>query len=78
VMTKAQIGGEPIDDDKMYGVATISFLLYGGDSLTLADGAVNLTVYDVQIIEAVLEHVKSLTDAGKHITAPAVKYVTIK
>ena len=78
VLTKALIGGEPIDDDKMYGVATISFLLYGGDSLTLADGAVNLTVYDVQIIEAVLEHVKSLTDAGKHITAPAVKYVTIK
>lgn len=78
VLTKALIGGRPIDDDKMYGVATISFLLYGGDSLTLADGAVNLTVYDVQIIDAVLEYVRSLTDAGKHITAPTVKHVTIK
>ncbi len=78
VLTKALIGGEPIDDDKMYGVATISFLLYGGDSLTLAEDAVNLTVYDVQIIDAVLEYIKSLTDAGKHITAPTVKHVTIK
>ena len=30
------IGDEPLDDDKVYTVATNSFLLYGGDGFTLA------------------------------------------
>ena len=77
-LTKALIGGEPIDDDKMYGVATISFLLYGGDSLTLAENAVNMKVYDVLIVDAVIEHIQSLTASGKRITAPDVKHVTVK
>lgn len=30
-LLSAEIGGEPIDDDKVYGLATITFLLEGGD-----------------------------------------------
>lgn len=77
-LTKALIGGEPIDDDKLYGVATISFLLYGGDSLTLSEGAVDMTVFDVQIVEAVLEYLATLKEQGKNIVPPSVTYVTIK
>lgn len=77
-LTKALIGGKPIEDDKLYGVATISFLLYGGDSLTLAENAVNMQVYDVLIIDAALGHIASLKAHGKNITAPAVTHVTIK
>jgi len=78
-LTKALIGGEPIDDDRLYGVATISFLLYGGDSLTLAENAVNMTIFeDVQIIDAVLEYIAALNKAGKKITPPSVTYVTVK
>ena len=74
----AKIGGEPIDDERIYRVASISFLLYGGDNLTLADNAVSMTVYDVEIIDAVMEHVTELTRQGKPITAPDVRYVTIR
>jgi hypothetical protein len=77
-LTKALIGGEPIDDEKLYKVATISFLLYGGDSLTLAENAVNMHIYDVTIINMVLEHIENLKKEGKNITPPTDRYVVIK
>lgn len=77
-LTRALIGGEPIDDEKMYGVATISFLLYGGDSLTMAENAVNMEIYDVMIIDAVLDYIGALKAEGKNITAPDVTHVTIR
>ncbi len=67
-LVSVEIGGEPLDDDKVYGMATISFLLDGGDGLSLARNAKSVTVYeDVQIIDAVLEHVYAETDAGRPI-----------
>jgi 2',3'-cyclic-nucleotide 2'-phosphodiesterase (5'-nucleotidase family) len=77
-LKKVLIGGEPLDDDKTYTVATISFLLYGGDSLTLAKNAENLKVYDVQIVEAVLEYIDGLKAKGKNIVAPKVTHVIVK
>lgn len=67
-LVSAEIGGEPIDDDRVYGMATISFLLAGGDGLFLADNAVSMTVFeDVDIIDAVLEYVYAETAAGREI-----------
>lgn len=67
-LVSAEIGGEPIDDDRIYGLATISFLLEGGDNLSLAQNAVSVTVYDeVPIIDAVLSHIKADTEAGRPI-----------
>ncbi len=67
-LISAEIGGEPIDDDKVYGLATISFLLGGGDGLALEHNAVSVTVFeDVDIIDAVLEHVYAETAAGRPI-----------
>lgn len=77
-LTKALIGGKPIVDNKLYGIATISFLLYGGDSLTLAENAVNMQVFDNEVIDIVLAHLDALKQQGKNITAPTVKYVTVK
>jgi 2',3'-cyclic-nucleotide 2'-phosphodiesterase (5'-nucleotidase family) len=77
-LQKVLIGGEPLDDNKTYSVATISFLLYGGDSLTLAKNAENLKQYDVQIVAAVLEHIEDLKAQGKNIVAPEVTHVIIK
>lgn len=77
-LTKALIGGEPIDDDKLYTVATISFLLYGGDNLTLAENAVNMEIYDVTIIDMVMEYIDNLKKEGKNITPPTDRYVVIK
>lgn len=74
----AEISGEPIDDDKVYGLATVSFLLHGGDGLYLADKAVSLTSYDVNVIDAVLEHVMAETAAGRPIVASKDGRVIIK
>ncbi len=77
-IVSAEIGGEPLDDSRWYGVATISFLLEGGDGLYLARNSRNMTVYDIDIIDIILEKVKSLTDAGKPIEYQKDGRVVIK
>lgn len=78
-LVSVEIDGEPLDDDKTYGMATISFLLGGGDGLSLDENALSLTVYeDVQIIDAVLEHVYAETAAGRPIEYETDGRVIIK
>lgn len=77
-LVSVEIAGEPLDDEKIYGVATISFLLHGGDGLSLADGALTVQNYDVDIIDAVLEHVYAETAAGRPITSKTDGRVVIK
>ncbi len=66
-LVSAEIAGEPLDDSRWYGVATISFLLEGGDGLYLAHNSRNMKIYDIDIIDIILEKVKSLKEAGKPI-----------
>lgn len=77
-IVSAEIDGKPIEDDKVYGVATISFLLYGGDGLELAKDAVSLTSYDVDIIDSVLEFVYAETAAGRPLTSKVEGRVIIR
>ena len=77
-IVKAEIGGKPIDDDRLYSVATISFLLKGGDGLYLSEGAANLKNYDVAIVDAVLEYDGALTAQAKSIRGNDVVHVTIR
>lgn len=77
-LVSVEIAGEPLDDEKVYGVASISFLLRGGDGLSLADDALLIQNYDVDIIDAVLEHVYAETAAGRPITAQVDGRVVIK
>lgn len=78
-LLSVEIGGEPLDDDKVYGLATISFLLKGGDGLTLDKDAVTVTQFkDVQIIDAVLEYVHAETAEGRPIEYKADGRVVIK
>ena len=78
-LVSAELGGKPIDDNKIYGLVTISFLLSGGDGLSLAENAVSVTEYkDVMIIDAVLEHVRAETAAGRPISGQEDGRVVIK
>lgn len=78
-LISVEIDGEPLDDDKVYGMATISFLLKGGDNLSLADEALSVEVYDdVLIMDAVLEHIKAETEAGRPIEYKTDGRVLIK
>ena len=66
-LLSAEVDGEPLDDDKTYGVATVSFLLDGGDGYSIAKNALRLDIFPQVIIDAMLPYVKSLTAAGKNI-----------
>ena len=73
------VDGQPIDDNKIYGLSTISFLLTGGDGLSLAENAVSITPFaDVNIIDAVLEFVKAETEAGRPIAYQTDGRVVVK
>lgn len=77
-LLSAEIGGEPIDDEKVYGLATITFLLEGGDGLTLAENALSVTAFEEDIIDAVLEFVCAETAAGRPIEYQTDGRVVIK
>lgn len=78
-LVSVEIDGEPLDDEKTYGLATISFLLGGGDGLALEQDAVSVTVFeDVAIIDAVLEHVNAETAAGRPIEYKTDGRVVVK
>lgn len=78
-LVSVEIDGEPLDDEKVYGIATISFLLGGGDGLALDHNAVSVKVFeDVAIIDAVLEHVYAETAAGRPIEYHTDGRVVIK
>lgn len=62
-----EIGGEPLDLEKVYGVATIDFLLDGGDGLSVAKNAKELIITDKMIIDCMLPYVKELTEAGRPV-----------
>lgn len=67
-LVSVEIDGQPLDDDKIYGVTTVSFLLSGGDGLYMARDAVSQVDFnDVDVIDAVLEHVYAETAAGRPI-----------
>ena len=67
-LVSATIDGQPIDDGKIYGVATISFLLDGGDNLHVGRNAVEILQYDdIDIIDIMLEYVRNETAAGRDI-----------
>lgn len=66
-IVSAEIDGCPISPDKCYGLATISFLLDGGDNLFLSRNAKSVEVFNVDIIDIILEDVAARKAAGKPI-----------
>lgn len=78
-LVSVEIDGEPLDDDKVYGLATISFLLDGGDNLFLGENAVSVTMFnDIPVIDVVLGYIKAETEAGRSIEGKVDGRVTIK
>ena len=67
-LKSVMIGDEPVEEDEMYGVATISFLLNGGDNLYLARNAENMKIFQVDIKDVMLEYVGEETREGRPIT----------
>ncbi|MCR5351416.1 MAG: 5'-nucleotidase C-terminal domain-containing protein [Bacteroidales bacterium] len=58
------VGGAPIDPDKVYGVATVDFLLDGGDGLSVARNAREMIITEQRVIDLMLPYVRSLGESG--------------
>lgn len=76
-LVSVEVGGEPLCDDRIYGVATISFLLDGGDNLSLRKIAIDLESCPVTIYEVISGYIKREADAGKAINAESDHRVQI-
>ena len=59
------VGGKPIDPKKTYGVATVDFLIDGGDGMTVGKNAKEMIVTDKKVIDEVLTAIYELQAAGK-------------
>lgn len=64
VVSRMEVGGAPLDDDRLYGVATLDFLLDGGDKVYVARNSEKLIITDVLLQEAVLSYIDRLTCGG--------------
>lgn len=65
------VGGKPVDPERIYGVATIDFLLDGGDRLNVGKNAQELIISDVKVIDAMLPYAMSYRERGD-----TIKYFT--
>lgn len=64
-LKSVKIGGQPLVDSRLYGLATIDFLVDGGDGLKLARGAREMIITDRKIGDLIIEDIRAITAAGK-------------
>lgn len=76
-IVSATIGGEPLDDDRLYGVATLNFLLDGGDGYKVARNAEEVIMCNGYLYDTMLAYVQNLTAAGKPIEYQNQNWITI-
>ena len=63
------VGGEPIDPERIYNVATIDFLLDGGDNLRIGALSEDVKLTHVLLKEVMLDYVEGMEAQGKIIDA---------
>lgn len=75
---KCLIGGAPLDDHKIYKIATIDFLLSGGDSVYALKYATDIIETGIIIRDAVIDYIKEQTRNDKKVVVEKETRVTIK
>ena len=64
-LVKAEVGGEPIDPNRLYNVTTIDFLLSGGDGIAIGALAEDVVLTDVLVKDVMLEYFQKMEAAGQ-------------
>lgn len=72
-----EIGGEPLDENRYYGVATIDFLLDGGDSIYVAKDAKELIKTDEKLGVTIMNYVIRTEAAGELVSYKLDDRVTV-
>jgi len=76
-LVSLEIGGKPVEDDKIYGLATIDFLLEGGDGLQLGKDAVELIRSEYYMTDILIPYLKEQEAKGQMIDYNTDGRVTI-
>lgn len=71
------IGGKPVKDNKKYNIATIDFLLTGGDSVYALKRAISVIETNAMLMNVVIEYIKNETAQGRVISSEKDGRVTI-
>ena len=66
-LVEAEVGGEPIDPNRLYNVTTIDFLLSGGDGIAIGALAEDVVLTDVLVKDVMLEYFRKTEAEGKII-----------
>ena len=66
-LVDVNVGGKPLDDNALYGLATIDFLLDGGDDIFCARNAVDLVMTETLVRDALLPYLRELGAQGKPV-----------
>ncbi|MEG0518655.1 MAG: 5'-nucleotidase C-terminal domain-containing protein [Bacteroidales bacterium] len=78
-LEKCLIGGLPLDDAKIYRIATIDFLLSGGDSVYALKYGTDVIETGIIVRDAVIDYIKEQTRNGKEvIAAPEIRVIIKK
>lgn len=72
-----KIGGKPFDATKSYTLVTSDYLAGGGDNLNMLKEATKTEKVGLLLREAILQHIRQQTAAGKPITGDTTTRVTI-
>ena len=66
-LVSAKIGGKELDDNAFYAVASVDYLLDGGDNIFLARNSRTLEISEYRVLDWIKEYVSGLTSEGKSI-----------
>ncbi|HBG25045.1 MAG: hypothetical protein A2X17_03970 [Bacteroidetes bacterium GWF2_41_61] len=72
------IDGEQIDDSRIYRVATIDFLMSGGDNVIALKDAVAVEQTGVLIRDVMISHIEKLTQSKKRVTSSISNRVRVE
>lgn len=63
-MEECRIGGKPLEDDALYNLVTIDFLLDGGDRFHIGSDAVSVNRTGIVMRDAAVAYLQELSDSG--------------
>lgn len=63
-LEKCLIGGRPLEDDALYNLVTIDFLLDGGDRFDIGDDALYIDRTGIVLRDAAVRYLRDLSESG--------------
>jgi len=76
-VTELLINGKPLDDKKIYRIATIDFLLSGGDKVSALKDNLKVNFSGITVRDVILRYIDVFTRNGEPIPAKTDGRVTV-